>query len=351
MAMKSPKEINGKPVTIYDIAREAGVSTATVSRVLTNKTKVSQKKREKVQALIDFYGYQPNALARGLSDTKSHVLGIVSADVRNPFYAETFVACELAAKEAGYTVLLCNSFGLTDIESEQLDMLRQQKVDAIIQLGGRGDDLESDKEYVEKVKGITQYIPMVVTGKLDGTNCYKVQIDAEKSAQLLMEHLIELGHKDFVFIGGRDNVLSTHIKYKTYQKVLEQHHIPFSQEQIIEGSYDYDTGYEGMNRILANHVPTAVVAINDFLAAGVIRSILENGWRIPEDISVVSYDNVYISDLLIPKLTSIDYNYHVFGKALVDTAVAAIENRSTQALQKVVPALVIRESSGPAPKK
>ncbi len=349
--MKNPKEINGRPVTIYDIAKEAGVSTATVSRVLTNKTKVSQKKREKIEALIDFYGYQPNALARGLSDTKSRVLGIVAADVRNPFYAETFVACEIAAKEAGYTVLLCNSFGLTDIESAQLDMLRQQKVDAIIQLGGRGDDLDSDEAYVEKVKGITQYIPMVVTGKLDGTDCYKVQIDAERSAQLLMEHLIELGHKDFVFIGGRNNVLSTHVKYKTYQKVLERHNIPFNPEYIVEGSYDYDIGYDGMNKMLAHHIPTAVVAINDFLAAGVIRSILENGLRIPEDISVVSYDNVYISELLIPKLTSIDYNYHTFGKALVDTAISAIEEKPTKMLQKVVPSLVIRESSGPAPKK
>ena len=103
------KSSENKVITIYDIAKEAGVSAATVSRVLTNNANVRKEKKDKVQNLIEKYNFKPNAMARGLSDTKSRVIGIVAADVRNPYYAEVFVACENAAREAGYTVLLCNS--------------------------------------------------------------------------------------------------------------------------------------------------------------------------------------------------------------------------------------------------
>jgi|ASRN01.1.fsa_nt_gi LacI family transcriptional regulator len=348
--MKSQKLIEGKAITIYDIAKEAGVSPATVSRVLTNKTNVSQKKKDKVQALINKYDYRPNALARGLSDTKSKVIGIIAADIRNPFYAEVFVACEIAAKEAGYTVLLCNSFGLTELEEEQLDMLQQQKVDVIIQLGGRADDLISDQEYVEKVNSINKYIPMVVTGKLEGTQCYQVQIDAEKAAELVLEHLIGMGHKKIVLMGGRKTVVSTYAKYQEYKKILQKYSIDFHEDNVIEGNYDYDTGYASMNQLIdKKNLPTAVVAINDFLAAGVIRSLHEHGYVIPDDISVVSYDNVYIANMLTPKLTSVDYNYEDFGKALVETAISIVEKKQKPLLQKVIPTLVIRESSGVAP--
>ena len=118
------KSSENKVITIYDIAKEAGVSAATVSRVLTNNANVRKEKKDKVQNLIEKYNFKPNAMARGLSDTKSRVIGIVAADVRNPYYAEVFVACENAAREAGYTVLLCNSQGITQWESQQLAMLQ-----------------------------------------------------------------------------------------------------------------------------------------------------------------------------------------------------------------------------------
>ena len=346
--MKTQEPFKGRAVTIYDIAKEAGVSTATVSRVLTKRANVNQKKRETVEALIEKYNYRPNALARGLSDTKSKVIGIITADIRNPFYAETFVACEIAAKEAGYTVLLCNSFGMTEIEEEQLVMLQQQQVDVIIQLGGRADDLVSDLGYVEKVNNLTKYIPMVIAGKLDGTPCYQVRIDAKKAAELLLEYLIGMGHEKMVFIGGWKNVVSTYEKYQKYQEILGKYRIDFHEDDFIEGSYDYDTGYISMNQIFEKKcLPTAVIAINDFSAAGVVRSINEHGYNIPDDISVVSYDNAYIANLLMPKLTSIDYNYEMFGKELVETAISAAEGKPKPLLQRIIPTLVIRESSGP----
>lgn len=350
--MERLPENKDKVLTIYDIAKEAGVSAATVSRVLTNNANVRKEKKDKVQNLINKYNFTPNAMARGLSDTQSKVIGIVAADIRNPYYAEVFVSCENAAREAGYTMLLCNSLGITEREEQHLEMLQQQRVDAIIQLGGRVDDLVTNEEYVEKAKQITSAIPIVVTGKLDGTWCYEVQIDAGRALELLMEHLLGLGHQKIAMVGGRKSVTATMIKLQKYKEILEEHQIPYREEYVIEGSYDFETGYLGMNQVLEMaDVPTAVIAINDFAAAGVVRSASEHRCRIPEDISVVSYDNTHLTDLLIPKLTSVDYDYVNYGKKLVDTAIAAAQGKKVPRRQMVMPALVVRESSGPLPKR
>lgn len=348
--MERVPENKDKALTIYDIAKEAGVSPATVSRVLTNNANVRKEKREKIQNLIDKYNFTPNAMARGLSDNQRKVIGVVAADIRNPYYAEVFVACENAAREAGYTTLLCNSLGITEREEQHLEMLQQQRVDAIIQLGGRADDLVSSAEYAEKVKQIIPNIPIVVTGKLDGTRCYEVQIDARRAVRLLMDHLVGLGHEKIALAGGRWDVLATFVKIQEYREVLKEHNIPYREEYVIEGSYNYETGYFCMNQILElDDMPTAVVAINDFAAAGVVRSLAEHGYRIPEDISVVSYDNTHLAEFLNPKLTSIDYDYVTFGRKLVETAIAAAQGRKVPRRQKVTPSLMVRESSGPAP--
>ena len=349
--MQAQKNGENKSITIYDIAKEAGVSASTVSRVLTNSANVRSEKKEKVLALIEKYNFKPNVLARGLADTKTRTIGVLAADVRNPYYASLFVACENAARDKDYTVVLCNSLGETEKEVDLLGKLQEQKVDAIIQLGGRGDDLASNIEYVELINQIMAKTPVVVTGKLDGTRCHVVRIDAMKAMEILMEHLLELGHKKIALIGGRKDVLSTFEKHQKYKQILKENMIEFDPELIAEdGGYNFETGYEQMNKMLDKGIrPTAVVAINDFSAMGVMRSINEHGLRIPQDISVVSYDNTYMAEMAMPKLTSIDYNYEEYGRKLIDTTTAMIEGRKAGQLRMVTPTLVVRESSGPAP--
>lgn len=340
---------DGKTITIYDIAKEAGVSASTVSRVLTNSARVRPEKKERILELIDKYNFTPNAMARGLVDTRSRVIGIIAADVRNPFYSEVFVACELAARKRGYTVLLYNSLRESDLEMQQMMKMQEQRVDVVIQMGGRVDDLVSDPEYVELVNSLPGRIPMVVTGKLDGTQCYQVQIDAMKTMDLLMTHLLEFGHREIAMVGGRTSVLSTFEKVQRYKQILKRNGIVFRPELVQEdGTYDDAGAFEHMNRMLDQGiVPTAVIAINDFSAAGIARSILNHGYKIPRDISLVSYDNTYISELMIPRLTSIDYDYESFGEKLVETAIGAVEGRDIPRLQITPPTLVVRESSGP----
>ncbi len=345
--MSTDRAPEGKNITIYDIAKEAGVSAATVSRVLTNNAKVRPEKKERILQLIEKYQFKPNAMARGLSDTKSKIIGIIAADVRNPFYAQVFVACELAARKRGYTVLLCNSLGDGEQELRLMEKLHEQRVDAVIQLGGRVDDFESDEEYVRQVNRLLKTVPLVVTGKLDGALCYRVQIDAEETMELLMEHLLSLGHREIALVGGKMDVMSTRTKVLKYQQILKERGIPFYPELVItDGSYDDVTAYRQMNEMLeGKRIPTAVIAINDFSAAGILRSITEHGYRVPEDISLVSYDNTYIAQLTMPQLTSIDYNYENFGERIVETVIEALEGREVDSLQLVKPTLVVRESS------
>ena len=341
------KITDSKSITIYDIAREAGVSPSTVSRVLTNNANVRQEKKEKVLALIEKYNFKPNVLARGLADTKTRTIGILAADVRNPYYASIYLACEQAAKELGYTVILCNFLSDPMEERRLLEVLEEQRVEAIIQFGGRVDDLVTDESYIDIVNSLQEKIPLVITGKLDGTRCHAVQVDAMKAMDLLMEHLFSLGHEKIALVGGKNSVLSTFEKKQRYKQIMKAKGFEIEPAFIDgEGEYDFDTGYRVMTKILDGGViPTAVVAINDFTAIGVMRCIKERGLRVPEDIAIVSYDNTYMSEMVYPNITSIDYNYQEYGRNLVNAAVRLSRGEEVEALKMVTPTLVVRGSS------
>lgn len=345
------KSKDKKTITIYDIAKEAGVSTATVSRALSGSASVSKERRERILALVEQYNFRPNALARGLADARSKTIGILTADIRNPFYAEVFVACEEAADALGYTVLLGNTLGRPEQEIRQLSKFLEQRTDAVIQIGGNPDNLHTDPDYAAQVSHLLRNVPMVVTGKLDGTSCLRVCIDHIQCMQLLMEHLFSLGHREIALLCGREDVYSTFQKQQCYRQMLEQRGIPFREELVLEGHYNFQGGYDQMNRLLeAGLRPTAVIAINDYAALGVRQSAAEHGLRIPEDISLVAFDNTELCCLIDPPLTSIDYQYPLFGRMLVETAVAAIEGREVPTLQWIRPQLMARASSGPVSK-
>ncbi len=339
---------NGKAITIYDIAKEAGVSASTVSRVLTGSASVRKEKKERIEQIIKQYNFKPNALAKGLSDTATKSVGIIAADVRNPYYSALFVACEIAAEKAGYSVVLANSLGVKEREQSQLDQLVQQKVDAIIQMGGMVDDLITDDAYAEKVRNICSNTPIIVTGKLDKTPVHRVVIDEAKGMNLLMDHLIGLGHEKIALVGGEMRVASTFYKYQMYEDSLKAHGIPVRGEYVVNGRYDPESGYEATNRILdLPDRPTAIIAINDFAASGAIKSIREHNLRIPEDISVVSFDNTYITEVTRPRLTGVDYDYNEYGEKLIETAIAVSKGEEIEDVQMINPILVMKESTGP----
>ena len=334
-------------ISIYTIAKEAGVSPATVSRVLNGSARVSEEKRARVQALIEKYSFTPNALARGLSSVETKVIGLMVSDIRNPFYATMVVECEKAASEKGYLMMLCNSLGSNEMELTYLEKFNSQRVDAVIQIGGKVDELVSDTGYVQSVNKVASSMPVVITGKLDGADCYQVNIDEGQAMELLISFLIENGHRDIALLGGRDNVKSTVDKRLRYRQMLWKYGIPVREEYIIDGdSYDIESGSEAMRQFMREDhpMPSVVIAINDFTAVGVVRTLREAGYRIPEEISVVSFDNTYIAETCMPRLTCVGYDYRMFGRLLVDTAVCAIHGEEPPRVQMVKSRLVIRDS-------
>lgn len=340
--------VDRESVSIYTIAKEAGVSPATVSRVLTGKAKVSKEKGDKVRELIEKYEFTPNALARGLSNIETKMIGIMVSDIRNPFYATLVVECERAANEKGYMTMLCNSLGSNELEYSYLEKLASQRVDAIIQVGGKVDELVSDEAYVETINKIANKTPVLITGKLDGADCYQVNIDEGQAMEILLEYLIENGHREIALMGGRSNVKSTQDKRFRYRQILRKYGLAVVDDYIVTGNtYDIEGGHEAMKQFLRKDIPlpSAIVAINDFTAIGIMRCLREEGLRIPQDVGVASFDNTYVAEVGMPSLTSVGYDYRQFGERLIDTAIAAIHKEEPPRVQLVKSRLYIREST------
>lgn len=340
-----------KRISIYTIAKEAGVSPATVSRVLTGSARVSEEKKRRVQELIEKYDFRPNAVAQGLSRVETKVIGLLVSDIRDPFYAGIAVACEKAAAERGYMLILCNSFGRQEMELDYLEKYYCQRVDAVIQMGGAVEGLVSDTEYVDNVNQIANTTPVLITGRLDGADCWQVCFNYGQSMEVLMQYLMDNGHRRIALIGGggdRKSALDRRLKYR---QMLRKYGIEIREEYIREIEGGVESGAEAMEQLLRAKVPlpTAVIAVNDFLAVGIMRTLQAHGIRVPEDVSVASFDNTYIAQTCMPRLTCAGYDYADFGKLLIDTAVRVIHGEEPPRLQMVKAELIIRGSCGKAP--
>ena len=336
-------------ITIYDIAQEAGVSPATVSRVLTKKARVSDGKRMAVEALIQKYKFQPNVQARSLSDMHTRALGLMVADICNPYYATLVVECEKAANKRGYTILLCNILNNKELENANLEKLYAQRVDAIIQMGCGTDDLVSDPDYVSHVSRISRKIPFITTGKLDGIDCYCLNINQAEAMRLVFEYLVAYGHREIALIGGTKRDRSSYQRWQQYIYLMDINHLPFHEEYVQESGFTVDDGYDSLQRLLhSGRLPTAVIARNDYCAVGALRAAHEHGISIPEDLSLISFDNTFLSEIVTPRLTSIDYNYAAFGSALVELAISLAETGNAPKNSLIDPLLIARDSCAPS---
>lgn len=333
-------------LNIYKIAKEANVSPATVSRVVTRSAKVSEEKRKRVEEVIKKYDYRPNALAQGLTKTKTNVIGILAADLVNPFYSSLTSSCERALSNRGYVPMVCGALNNYDLEVEYLQKMFDMRMDAVIIIGGKSDSLITDPEYADLINRIADSMPVITTGKVEGGECYQVTIDEAEGMNQSFEYLISLGHRRIALVGGKENVKSTYDKRMKYRSLMRKYGLTYRERYVINSNYTIESGYQGMEELFALELtlPTEVIAINDYSAVGVMRSIKEHGLRIPEDISVISFDNTFIVDTVIPRLNSISYDYEQFGQILVDTAIKRIQKENVPEIQKVVPTLVVRES-------
>ena len=200
--------------------------------------------------MINQYGFKPNALAKGLSNSRSRVLGILSAWVDSPFYGRVISECERATNERDYTLMIFSFSSDAEQERRHLEKMYEQCVDAVIILGGSMDGIVIDEKAISIMNYIAETVPVVVMGRSQGIPCYEVRIDEAGAMEMAMEYLIGLGHRDIAFLGGLENIYSSLEKRLAYQRVLRKYGLEFREEWMRCGDYNFEDGLCLMKKVL-----------------------------------------------------------------------------------------------------
>jgi len=287
-------------ITIYDVAREASVSMATVSRVVNGNPNVKPVTRKKVMDVIDRLGYRPNAVARGLASKKTTTVGLIIPDISNIFFAELVRGIEDIATMYKYNIILSNSDENTEKELHLLNTMLGKQVDGLIFMGSN-----ITKDHITEFK--KSPVPIVLAGSIeDSGEMPSVNIDYEQAAYDSVNFFISNGHtKIALIIGNREELISLK-KLAGYKKALEEKNIPFKEEYIVEGDFSYDSGIEAANRLSElDEKPTAVLVGADEMAVGVVNAIQDNGFKVPNDLEVISFDNTKLTLMVRPQVTTV----------------------------------------------
>jgi LacI family transcriptional regulator len=328
--------------TIKEVAELAGVSSATVSHVINGTRFVSEAVREQVLQAMNSLNYQPNALARSLRSGHTHTLGLILPDSANPFFAEMGHSIEMAAFEAGYSVIFCNTENDIERESFYLDVLTKKQVDGIIFVS-TGENKESLKKLIELK------IPTVVLDRdLAGMQMDFVQADNLQGGYLATRYLISLGHKRIGCIAGSPKVAAGSQRMTGYQKACEEFSIPVDGNLVAYGEFNPVSGWElGLRMLSQKDRPTAIFVSNDMMAIGVLRAAAELSISVPNDLAIVGFDDIELASYTIPPLTTIKQPKVEMGKATLDLILRRISDELAEPKRIVLPvSLVIRSSCG-----
>ncbi len=332
-------------ITIDEIARLAGVSKTTVSRVLNHKPDVKPETRELIMSLIAKYGYQPNAFAKAISSQKSHTVGLIipyKADYvfSNPFYSEVIRGVSTVTAGRGYHLLLCYTH-----EENYVDIYKQKRVEGFI-------IMSPGSIHRDIIRKLTQLeAPFVTTSKVSGVDHTNyVDIDNFYGASLAMEHLISLGHRKIGFIGGPEFLTSSADRMSGYLTVLKKYRIPVDESLIKRSDGSIESGYHNMLELLTTGI-TAVFVFCDIVAMGAVKAVKEKNIKIPSGISVVGFDDIPMAQILEPALTTIRQSAYKKGESAANMLIDLVEGKEV-AGNRILPLdLVVRKSTGKAPSR
>lgn len=345
-----------RPVTIVQIAKECGVSIATVSRVMNGTAPVSEATRAKVTEAIRTHRYTPNAFARSLIKRQSMTIGVIMPDITNPYFSAMFSELEQAARKANYSVLLCNtafsageSQEKTPRELDYFQMMLDKNVDGVVVAGGQADLITVSDAYRTALQHLASQLPVVVLGNpIEDVDCLFIQREKGQGVFSAVNYLASLGHRHIAFVGGEQGVGITSARLRAFQDALDTLQLPRHQDAVMLSDYYAPDGYLATKALLSGHVPfTAMLAMNDNVALGAYRALADAGLRIPQDVSVISCDQFYSADYLIPRLTSVDQHNELFGRFIINTLLGAIQGVKEDVDLTYKPELVIRESCAP----
>jgi LacI family transcriptional regulator len=329
-------------VTLKEIARISGFSINTVSRALNNKDEVKADTREKILAVANKLGYIPNRLARGLRSNKTQTIGVIVADIANPFFAAVVKGVEKAARQRHYSIILTDSDETYEKEEESIQIMLNEQVDGLLI-----SPVQTKKETIIGLK--ESGFPFVLLGRhFDDLETDYVVTDDVQGGFLATEHLIKQRHSRIALINGPLHVSSAKERFQGYKKALGRYGIELESSLISSGAITTEDGYKVAKSLLKQeNPPTAVFAYSDFVAFGVMTAIRENGLRIPEDISIVGYDDVEFSSSLEVPLTTVRISKMELGRKAVKVLNERINNGAAEKTRgvKLVVELMIRRST------
>ncbi|MCF3123932.1 LacI family DNA-binding transcriptional regulator [Streptomyces arenae] len=349
--------------TVLDVAARAGVSSATVSRVLNGNYPVARATRDRVDAAVAELGYVVNAHARALAGTSSRTVGIIVHDVVDPFFAHIARGVERAASEAGRLCMVCCTHGDPRRELAFVDLLHEQRADAVVLVGGAHQDRAYAREVARRARSLhSGGARLVLCGRPSvgrDVPTLSVEYDNEGGAFALTDHLLAQGHERILYLGGPARLSTTHDRLAGHRRALELRGAAAPPELVHTGAFSPAFGHQRLAHLLASGPEfSAVFAANDMVAIGALRALEEAGLRIPDDVSLVGYDDVPAAATLRPRLTTVRVPLEEMGREAVRIAVPDTESDAWRptagggvrlGTHIVVRDSVARRASGPAP--
>jgi len=326
--------------TIKDVAKLAEVHPSTVSRVINGNPRISEKTKNKVLLIIKKLGYTPNAIARGLKTKRTHTLGMLIPDITNPFFSEIARGVEDAANKNSFNVILCNTDDKLKKERTYLEILREKRVDGLI----LGTAHIRDKSILALENKKFPYI--LISRNIERLNKNCIIIDDVEGGIMATEYLIKLGHRRIAHITGPLKTRSALNRLKGYKLALKKHEIEYKDELVGEGDFRIKGGYQVMKRFLKlTEPPTAIFAANDLIALGAMQAIQKKNFHIPEDFSVIGFNDIELASFIYPPLTTIRQPILEMGNLAVKMLLRIIiEKEFNQRRIILQPKLIIRES-------
>lgn len=328
--------------TIKDVAKLAGVAISTASRVINDSGYVSDETRIKVESAVDQLDYTPNAIARSLKQKSTFSLGLVVADIGNPFFSELAQAVERAAREQGYSVLLVNTDGKMAHEDDGVHLLISKQVDGIIWYSPINTKLA---QQVSKRKDG----PVIVTisGKPNPVGTHSIYINDEAGAVEAVNHLIRLGHKRIGYIAEPEGEQYSQARLQGYLHSMEKGQVSVVPELIVRGDFQEGSGRRAIKKILAEkQLPTAIFAANDLMAIEAIQYAREIGLDVPGELAIVGFDDIKFAGLRGIDLTTVAQPKYEMGQEATKLLISSLKREQASRQISLLPSLVIRRSCG-----